>query len=77
MIAAEPKPLSSFGFLLRDAIDIEVMFSALALVGCQEFYGRMDGEHETCDIALMRHNVSYWPVLVRTKDVVLLLSFSK
>lgn len=76
MIAAEPESLSSLGFLLRDAIDKEVMLAALALIGCHEFYGRVDGEHETCDIALMRHYVSDWPVLVRSKDVVLLLSFS-
>lgn len=77
VVATEPKTLSSLGLLFRDAIDVEVVLSAFALVGGQEFYGGMDAEHEARDIALMRQHVSYRSVLVGTEYVVLLLSFSK
>ena len=53
VIAAETKTFAFLGFFLRNAIDVEVVVSAFALIGGEELDGGMYGEHEASDIALV------------------------
>lgn len=53
VVASKAKAFAFLGFFLGNAVDVEVVVSAFALIGGEEFDGGMYGEHEASDIALV------------------------
>ena len=53
MVTSEAIAFAFLGLFLGDAVNVEIVVSAFALVGGEEFDGGVYGEHEASDITLI------------------------